>query len=258
MYTKSNSRIIIIGASGLIGATLFNHLKENNYKVIGTFCKNPIPGLLKFDMSKQKISDVISNINKRDIFILLSAFSNPNWIFENKEIAYEINVNSTINLIKEISDNKSKFFFMSSVEVFDGKQGSYTENSKPNPLNYYGKTKLTVEDYLIKNCSNFTILRTGWNVGIDIKSRCVVTLTYETLLKQEAKMAIDNSFCITSVKDLAKAISEILMLDDLKVCHLSSFEEIKRTDLAKQIIKSSKRGKEMKFNEVSFNHFSSN
>ena len=40
---------------------------------------------------------------------------------------------------------------MSTVEIFDGKVGSYTENSEPNPLTYYGNSKVIVENYLKKN-----------------------------------------------------------------------------------------------------------
>ena len=190
-------RIIIIGGSGLIGSYLFDLLKKNSHQVIATYCKNKIKNMIKFNMLEHKISDIIPNINDKDIFIILSATTNPNWIFHNKELSYKINVSSTIDLINELIKFKSKIYFMSSVEVFDGKKGDYNEKSTPNPLNYYGKTKVIVEEYLKNNYQNYSILRTGWNVGISRKNKCVVSLTYETLLSEDAKMAFDNSFSIT-------------------------------------------------------------
>lgn len=245
-------RIIIIGGSGLIGSYLFDLLKKNNQQVIATYCKNKTKNMIKFNMLKQKISDVIPNINNKDIFIILSASSKPNWVFHNKELSYKINVSSTIDLINELIKFKSKIYFMSSVEIFDGKKGDYTEKSKPNPLNYYGKTKVIVEEYLKNIYQNYTILRTGWNVGISKENRCVVSLTYETLLSEEAKMAFDNTFSITHVEDLAAAINKILFNNNHDVCHLSSSHIVKRTELADFIIKHSKRGKDMTYKKVPF------
>ena len=37
---------------------------------------------------------------------------------------------------------------MSSVEVFDGSHEKIVESMEPNPLNFYGKTKLIIENYL--------------------------------------------------------------------------------------------------------------
>ena len=92
-------RIIIIGGSGLIGSHLFNLFKKNNKKVIATYYKKKTPNMTQYNMLKQKISDVIPNINDKDIFIILSACSKPNWVFHNKELSYKINVSSTIDLI---------------------------------------------------------------------------------------------------------------------------------------------------------------
>ena len=43
---------------------------------------------------------------------------------------------------------------MSSVEIFDGTSETIVESTKPNPLNYYGETKLLFEISLNNNCSN--------------------------------------------------------------------------------------------------------
>jgi len=246
---------MIIGGSGLIGNYLFNLLKKNNHQVIATYCKNKTKNMIKFNMLEQKISDVIPNINDKDIFIILSAHSKPNWVFQNKELSYKTNVSSTIDLINQLIKFKSKIYFMSSVEIFDGKEGNYTEKSKSNPLNYYGKTKVIVEEYLKSNCQNYTILRTGWNVGISKKNKCVVSLTYETLLSEEAKMAFDNSFSITHAEDLCAAISKMLFNNNGSsgdIFHLSSPLVVRRTELADFIIGHSKRGKDMAYKKVPF------
>ena len=245
-------RIILIGGSGLIGGSLYSLLKRSSNEVIATYCNKKKPGMIKFNMLDQKISEIIPGISDKDIFIIMSASSNPNWIFNNKELAYKINVSATIDLIKQLIKHNAKIFFMSSVEIFDGREDGYFENSKSNPLNYYGKTKVIVEEFLKKNCNDHVILRTGWNVGINKESRCVVSLTYKTLLSENAKMAFDNSFSITHVEDLASAINKILLKKGNNIYHLSSPQTVKRTELADFIIKNSKRGKEMVYKKVPF------
>ena len=252
MYNKSNSRIIIIGGSGLIGSSLNSILLKDGFKVISTYTKNAVPKMIKFDFTKDKLDKISGKFNDKDIFIILSAYSNPSWIAENKEQTYNLNVRSTINLINQISDIGSKIFFMSSVEIFDGSSQFNFEKTKPNPLNYYGETKLIVEKYLQEKCKNYHIIRTGWNVGINSKSRCVITLTYKTLLSDGAKMATDNSFTITHVDDLTKLISKVLFNNDKDILHICSPEIITRNNLANIIIKMSKKGNEMKYKEVLF------
>ena len=52
------------------------------------------------------------------------------------------------NLINN-SSFKTKLIHFSTDYIFDGKSGPYDESSIPNPINYYGKTKLESENILI-------------------------------------------------------------------------------------------------------------
>jgi dTDP-4-dehydrorhamnose reductase len=245
-------RVIVIGASSFIGFNFFKYLKQKKINTIGTYFKNRKKlELVKFDITKNKIKNAIKDISQKDIFIIFSAMSNPSKISNNKKNANKINHLSTIKIIKQINKFNSKIIFMSSVEVFDGKKSYFYENDKPNPLNYYGKTKLKVEHYLKKNSKNYSIIRTSWNSSKKIEGRCVIELTYKTIMKPNAKMAKDNIFSITYVKDLCELIYKKLN-SKKKIIHISNKEIISRVGLADKIRHFSKNKNKINYKKVKF------
>lgn len=247
-------KTIIIGSSGVIGYNLFLYLKKKQKHVIGTYNHTRKVRLKKFNIIKDKINKKIK-IFKDDKVIILTAISNPSKVFADSKASNKINILYTTKLIDDLKKTGCKIIFMSSIEVFDGTKGNYNENSKPNPLNLYGKQKLFVENYLKNNSKNFCILRTSFIVGSDPNQRCPVKLTYDTLLKPNAKMAKDNFFAITSVNDLTKVIYKVLFnkkFKDLQIFHISSKEKVSRTELAKLVIKYSKKSYKMKFKKTLF------
>ena len=89
--------------------------------------------MVQFDMLKDDINKSIQDINKNDIVVIMSAYSNPGWIFQNQKKAYELNVIATKKLIESLTPHGCKICFMSSVEVFDGSEDAIIEFSNPNP-----------------------------------------------------------------------------------------------------------------------------
>lgn len=244
-------KIYVIGASGLIGNALTNNLRSKYNNVIGTYSQNKFINLQYFDLNNEDYS-LFLNIRETDVVFIMSAYSNPNWISQNKKEARNLNLTKTISLIKFLKSKNPRIIFMSSVEIFDGEKGSYKENDIPNPLNYYGMLKLDIENYLRDEYSNHCIVRTGWNVGLNRKSRCVVELTFETLLKPDAKMAIDNFFSLADVNDTAEGLSKLIKKQDIKIIHLCSDDVISRIDLANTIIENSIFGKQMNYKNCLF------
>ena len=82
--------------------------------------------------------------------------------------------------------------------------------------------------------------------------RCVIKLTYENLLKNDAKMANDNYFTITNVEEFANNLLKIIFKIDDNILHLSSDQKISRTDLADYIISKSTHKIKMKYKSVKF------
>ncbi len=137
------------------------------------------------------------------------------------------------------------------MEIFNGKKKIYYENDKPDPLNFYGKTKLTIEKYIQKNLENYKIFRTSWNSDIFMGYRCVIELTYKTILGKNAKMAYDNLLSITYVKDLCDAMFKCIFSKE-KIIHIANSEFLTRYQLANKIKKYSKRKNQMKFIKCKF------
>jgi len=246
-------RIIIIGGSGLIGYELYQEASRVNIKAIGTYDTFKREGLINFNMKNETLKSVIPDLNSSDIVYLLAAYSNPSWIYNNIKTARELNITATKKIIDEISNVGCRIIFMSSVEVFDGKKGDYKENSKPNPLNTYGLMKYEIEKYLEKNYKNSCIVRTSWNVGWNLKHRCVINLTYETLLKPNAFMANDNTFSIADVKDTSQGLLKLSNLKGINKCHLASGQKLLvRSELAELVKNTSKYGKLMNYELTSF------
>ncbi len=247
-------KVYIIGSSGLIGRDLQTQLDQNNIKYIGTYFKNKKRENEQFfDMKTQSKSEFIKKLEEKSVVFILSAYSNPSWIYLNKKEAKKLNLESTKELIKILADKESRIVFMSSVEVFDGKKGNYKEDDEPNPLNLYGEMKLEIEEFLPKLTSSYTIVRTGWNVGMNNEKRCVIRLTYESLLKKEPKMAKDNVFSIITSKNTGEALRNLIDHQDIKKIHLASDNPVIRTELAKIVLASSKNLKLNGFKECLFN-----
>ncbi len=249
-------RIIIIGASGLIGSNLAAAAKRAEREVIGTYNDTEKSGLIRYDMRSAPLHSVVPDLGSDDVVYLLSAYSNPSWIFEHQATARDLNLTAAKRVIDEVFDADARLIFMSSVEVFDGKTGNYKEEDVPNPLNLYGRMKYEIEKHLAQAGGKSTIVRTGWNVGWDTNHRCVIKLTYETLLKPGAKMANDNTFSICDVRDTAEGLFRLADNDSLEIIHLASTPVLIRSQLADLIMSFSKNKHAMAYRIASFSEIS--
>jgi dTDP-4-dehydrorhamnose reductase len=243
----------VIGASGLIGGELVTKLRTAGRSVVSTrnASVNDV-GHIQLDLRHDDLSFFVSAIRDSDTVYLLAAYSNPSWIHEHREEAVVLNRDGTKRLINALRPIQPHLVFMSSVEVFDGVNGMYAEADVPCPLNFYGELKYEIEQYLSSTYPRSTIVRTGWNVGQDVASRCVVRLTYETLLKPGARMAEDNVFSIIDAADTAEGLARLSNADDIRKIHFAADKPLLRTDLARLVQKYSSRGAEMDFKPCRF------
>lgn len=144
-------RIAITGHSGVIGSEFLKKFKKFNY----IKCKIDLT-------DRKKVYEWIKN-ERFDYFLHFAAIVSINQVIKKKKYAFKVNYNGTKNIIDALLKYKSKeniwFFFSSTSHVYKirDKMTKIKENSKIDPLNYYGYSKSEAEKYISKKLKNTKI-----------------------------------------------------------------------------------------------------
>ncbi|KAG8443993.1 hypothetical protein GDO86_009249 [Hymenochirus boettgeri] len=102
--------------------------------------------------------------------------------------------------------------YISSDYVFDGTSPPYREDSMPNPMNLYGKTKLEGERAVLKNHEGAVVLRVPVLYGdIEKISESAVTILFEKVQFSNKLANMDNWLqrFPTYVKDVASVCLQL-------------------------------------------------
>jgi len=144
--------VLITGGSGSLGIEL--------QKI---FLENISPTHKELDITNKEQIKKIFQENKIDTIIHTAAITKVRKCEEDKELAWNVNVQGTKNLIDKIIQLKLNinFVYVSTACVFNGYSGMYTETSIPYPENFYSLTKLLGE-FEVNRLSNATIIRTNF------------------------------------------------------------------------------------------------
>ncbi len=143
-------KILIFGATGLIGNNLFRFLsKSNDLEVYGTYRNQKLlsffnelekRNLLFFDVDNSKIDELFTK-SKPDIVLNLIAITKH--VKEATNFPKVVQVNSVFphTLAKLCDEYSSKLIQISTDCVFSGLKGSYLESDLPDDPTMYGRSK---------------------------------------------------------------------------------------------------------------------
>ena len=113
----------------------------------------------------KKINSWLKDNNDINVLINFAAITSPNKCEMYKKRAKKVNYGSVVNLLNILNKKNDKNFYyflsLSSSHVFKKSNFKLKENSEKKPTNYYGKTKLALEKYILKNQNKFK-----FNIGI--------------------------------------------------------------------------------------------
>lgn len=144
--------ILLTGGTGLLG----EEIKKLMPKCVA-------PSHDSLDVTNK--NSVLEYFRKNDIesVIHTAALTSIRNCEERKSDAWNTNVEGTKNLVYALynKNNSGHFLYVSTACVFQGDEEMYNEDSIPNPVNFYGLTKLVGES-IVQTLSNHLVIRTNF------------------------------------------------------------------------------------------------
>jgi len=209
-------KILITGASSLPGYRTTLEALRKGYKVVGLYYTHPIPvddeKLKKVFIDISRLDDLRRLIIKEnpDVIIHMAALGDVDLCEKDKVLAWKTTVEPSMEIASIASKIGCFIIYLSTDYVFDGERGDYKEYDTPNPVNYYGLTKLMGEIAFRSSCSSYAIVRAssiyGFGPGrINFAKYLVVKLK----AGETVKALIDQYTSPTQAALLGRAIIEI-------------------------------------------------
>lgn len=248
------ARLILIGASGALGAVTLGAARKAGLALIATYGSRSFPGGQPFRAETDTLGRL--GIGADDVVILFAAHSDQAWVRSHPEEARALNVAATVRLADEARRAGARMLFLSSEAVFGADRADgWPESAQPCPSTEYGRQKAEAERALLA-LGNACIVRTGWNVTPRAEDRCVVRSTYESLLDGSARLAEDNLFSLTDAEDTARLLVEAAARRATGIVHAVSGVPTARTALADEIMRASSKGRHMSYRRIRYSDLS--
>lgn len=229
-------RILIIGASGFVGNETYTAFHAN-HEVFGTYCKTPVAGMIKLDITKkEELERVLATINP-DAVIQPAAQPWVDFCEQQPQESEKINVLGAKHIIDWCQKNQKYYLFVSTDYVFGGQAGPYQENAPTHPLNVYGLHKLQVEKYVMQHIPTIgCIARTTTVYGWEPAGKNFVAKFIKSLEEGKESAVVNDQYATpTFVSDLATAILRLTEAKKTGIYHTAGPECMSRLEFAEKI-----------------------
>jgi dTDP-4-dehydrorhamnose reductase len=249
-------KVLVIGASGLVGSHCIKLFQEKKIDAIGTYRKYKANNLFFFDPAIENCFEFLDEIFfKPDVIIHCAALTNVDYCEENKLESYELTVESTKAIVEYCKKNKVKLVYLSTDYVFDGEFGPYAETDNINPINIYGKHKAEAEN-VVQELEDFLITRITNVYGEEFRSKNFIAHILSVIREGNEKifkLPFDQFATPVYAGDVAQMIYLLIKENKNGIYNLSSTDYYNRYQLAKKVKSYFPNAENLKIDFVSTN-----
>ncbi|XP_043238039.1 methionine adenosyltransferase 2 subunit beta-like [Amphibalanus amphitrite] len=181
------AKVVVTGASGLLGRALYQTFKEEGFTVTG-FAKSRVSaGLLSVDLLDSDELRARLRQLAPQVIVHSAAYRSPDQVEADAAAARRMNVHASQVIAEVAAELGAQLLYISTDYVFDGCSPPYKADDPPNPLNLYGQTKLEGERATLHACPGALVLRVPVLYGpVERLDESAVTVLLRCLLEPPA------------------------------------------------------------------------
>lgn len=234
------AKVLIVGASGLVGSNCLKHFSGQGWEVAGTYFSFAQPGLQYYntlDPGDPKNFNIAAFAP--DIIVHCGALTHVDYCEQHPEESYTQTVQSTLNLIRVANEVKARLVYLSTDYVFDGTEGPYKETDSVNPLSVYGRHKLEAEEAVLQQTKNPLVLRVTNIYGDEARGKNFVARIVQQCKegkKLTLKLPYDQYASPTNAWDIARAMYLLLRDGKEGIYHIGGTDYMNRVELALRVL----------------------
>ena len=214
-FSQNLIKVLITGSNGLLGQKLVHKLRVDELVELIATSKgeNRISektgyNYISLDVTKKEALEKVILSEKPNVIINTAAMTNVDACEDKKQECDALNIDAVKYLTDVSCQIDAHLIHISTDFIFDGENGPYSEDDVPNPLSYYGLSKLKSETILLESSCRWTVLRTiiVFGVAENLSKGNIVLWAKKVLEKGERLNIIDDQFrSPTLSEDLADA-----------------------------------------------------
>ncbi len=224
-------RALVLGASGQLGQALYDLLKSKGHEVVGTHGSRASADVRLDVTDYVRLEDLIIRL-KPYVVVNCAAVTDVDNCEINRARCYAVNAEAVRHAARAARVVGSYLVHVSTDYVFDGEKGMYREDDLPNPVNYYGLTKLLGETYAMSYDYSLVLRTSGVYSGLKPN---FPRLVIERLVSGQQVSAVEDSwYSPIHARQLALAIVELIEQRRTGVLHVAG-ERVSRYELALKI-----------------------
>ena len=234
-------KILITGKNGQLGKSIHKIVNTNNFSSDEFI----FVGREELDLSNKNNINSYFEINKFDVIVNCAAYTAVDKAEDEKDLANQINHLALKQLAIIVNKHQAKLIHISTDYVFDGESNKpYLETDAPNPVNFYGKTKLAGEKIIQELMPTDAIIIRVSSLYSEYDKNFVKTILRLEKEQNELSVVDDQISSPTYASDLACTILEIIDNKDYQakdrlteIYHYSNKGEVSWYEFSKEIFK---------------------
>lgn len=201
-------KIIITGASGLLGTAVSERLARAGYELIRLANRNVFPGTRNLDLNDPAALKSLAK-SDWDAIVHCAAHRSPDFCEENRRLADRLNTAVPTELAEIAAQRAARMVHISTDYVFDGRNPPYCEDAPPDPVNYYGETKLKAEIGIRERYPSAAILRIPALYG-DPPAPLTSTLLEEAIAAMNSRVPVSLDDTIVRFPTFTEHIADVV------------------------------------------------